>query len=585
VSKKDHQQIFASARQQGWTTRVGAGSHMELWCPCHGVCVTKASTTPGDIRGAERLKQDLKAHGWLPPGEYREKVKQERREAKKTRRDARLAAADETPAGQEEQEVREVSDVPQIGDVARVTQRGGEPVDPRELMPANDILQNLPLAAELLWEKVIEKIKEAGPEPMKLQSVAGYRWEGSRDGAMRELWPSIPRGEASSPQTDPRRLKLAIYLKQTNNMICLDKGSRYKKSIWWVRAEFSRQAPGAERELTTWAERRLTTAEAGEDRAPAPVVVTRTTVTPTTASDHDDDVAAADTTCPECGTELAASVLDDHRLESHFVCPECGRKDKDLRRINLHRSKHHGYRAPTYDQNRRMREIANGLQPVDRNPDGFFHCPDCNLVTESVKRFGTHRRAYLNQPHPEAKFGCRRCKEMLNDRDDLYHHYLVIHNESVSICKGCGEALLGRQALNDHKVNTHGVVFTKKGEIWPDEPPARDDPKLNKTINEPTVAWVPETEEMIIDPLTAVQRILTENAELKARVTSLERTLDEVERELSETKQEYDRLAARDDAVRLEEDLEKVTKERDSLRDTLNQLNAALSGLKTMGAS
>lgn len=588
MSKRDQAEVFSSARDQGFQTRVASGpNHMEVWChgtggrctlgcdPERGFMVTKASVTPSDIRGTERLKQHLMDHGWMRPGDWKQFVKAQRAEAKRQRRDERLAAADQQPEQEQEETTNEDGEgVAKIGDVARVTRGDGKAVDPQELnlMPASEIIANVELAAELLWEKVMEKVREDGPEPMTHGTVKGYRWEGSRDGAIRELWPSIPRG-GSDLNIDPRKMALATYMKRTNNMVCLEPGNRFKASIWWVRANFSKVIS---KEHSTLTERRLTAQEAGEDRDPAPVTITR-------KEPH--------LLCPECDAPFDEdAAYDEHRLKEHGVCPDCGKESVDYRVARIHQSRVHGKRSEDYERNRAVRDVNAGLVPVQPDKNGYLRCPDCRLVTKSPNIFGDHRRALIGQPHPDPIFACRLCKERLDNPDRLSYHYTTTHDSSVVICRRCGDVYPDRHQLYDHKVKAHRMRRTRAdGELYPGDAgyedagdvPAREPeemPRLTATVTAPS----PFAGDPDADAISYFESLIKYQREQRETIDGLNRHLEELERENSELRREVERLekdGGTAERQRLVAQLTKITKERDDLHLKLETLRSAFKGL------
>lgn len=584
--KKDHRLTVRRAKAQGFKFVRSAGNHYKVYDP-QGNYLTSTGTTPSDHNGYKNLKADLDKAGYLPPDEFK-------RRKKEAARAERLAAAREQDQEGTTDDSQESDDVPKLGDVARVTQAKDKSAD-GELMPAAQILKDLPMAAELLWEKVIEKIKEEGPHPLVVGTVSGYRWEGSRDEAIRDLWPSIRRSTPGQA-VDPRKLALARYMKTTQNMVCLDQGNRYKKSVWWVRASFSRTE--LSNEAQTNMERRLTAQEAGEDRAPAPVTVSRF------APDN-----VLDTRCPECALEINAADLDEHRLKEHAICIECGKRGHDYRTIQIHRSTVHKVRSADYERNRATRDLNAGLTPVHPDAKGFLHCPDCRLATTSPTLFGEHRRSLINQPHPDPIFGCRLCPERDESANQIRHHYEEAHGSSVTVCRRCGEVYPDRRQLYDHKVTAHKVRRTREhGELYPGDPgydlageksatfEEDTEPRdVSEMINLVETLKSPETHELgttpaprpEVDPdadaIAYFESLIRYQTDQRQTITSLELHLQELEREAAELRTENNRLksnVAHTAEVRnLKKELASVTAERDRLRATLTGMREAFKGL------
>lgn len=108
-------------------------------------------------------------------------------------------------------------------------------------------------------------------------SVVGYRVEVNLTTKMRDLWKefgSLPKVEQNSFANEIRS-----FLRASGNMICVRQpglgGGDHGQPEWWVREVWNdvKGVPIFKQTELTARERRLTPAEAGEDRPPAPVTV------------------------------------------------------------------------------------------------------------------------------------------------------------------------------------------------------------------------------------------------------------------------------------------------------------------------
>ncbi len=188
-----------------------------------------------------------------------------------------------------------------IREQARITQRsrdlpdiiGGEVKDASWLVHEN-VLEKIPKHSQLV------------PGPPPWQNIQGYYWRGYLKAAMRELWMGIPAGVASERDKEANRVTETInrYLRKTGNMLCIEHGLKSQLSLWWVRAEWSDDAPPVEEHHyqkpqpdTTRKMVKVTAEEAGEDRQPAPVELKFQ--------------------CPYCGQRFASQVRKSAHIFSY----------------------------------------------------------------------------------------------------------------------------------------------------------------------------------------------------------------------------------------------------------------------------
>lgn len=145
--------------------------------------------------------------------------------------------------------------LPKVADVARVT--GAVQVTGKGSRPTED----LPGTAWYLWSVVHD---EGETTTQDLDGVAGVLWRGSLTAKVAVLWPELDRN-------DQARSDITGYLRASGNMICLKR--RDRPPLWWLTTVWIEAKHEPTRMPTTRTERRLTPAQAGEDRLPAPVVV------------------------------------------------------------------------------------------------------------------------------------------------------------------------------------------------------------------------------------------------------------------------------------------------------------------------
>jgi predicted transcriptional regulator len=166
--------------------------------------------------------------------------------------------------------------MPRLGQVARYTAKG----DRNAHAAMTDPLENRGFA---LWVSCQGKIKTSklplvnGPADRGVGSVKGYEVEVNLKRKCFDLWPGLNQMDRASQ--DSFTSEVYSYLRASGNAICVRKPGLGEHGIpvWWMRAEWNDvKAVGIfkQTELTD-RERRLTPAEAGEDREPAPVTVSK----------------------------------------------------------------------------------------------------------------------------------------------------------------------------------------------------------------------------------------------------------------------------------------------------------------------
>ena len=146
-------------------------------------------------------------------------------------------------------------------------------------MTAPDIStpEKLALVAYTVWRAMVQRaglhsdfFRRQPPEAMNYADAPGYRWRGSVNRVTDEMW-----GWYDTPSDEISRVKRELnrYLKLSGNLVCVVQGNATLPSTWFVRADYNDLppygVPGKAPEPRQ--EQKLTPAELGADRAPAPV--------------------------------------------------------------------------------------------------------------------------------------------------------------------------------------------------------------------------------------------------------------------------------------------------------------------------
>jgi hypothetical protein len=135
----------------------------------------------------------------------------------------------------------------------------------------------LALAAYAVWRSMVQRagmnsdfFKHHSPEEMTYGEAQGYRWRGSVNRVIDEMW-----GWFDTSEDDIKLVKRELnrYLKLSQNLVCVVQGRSFPYT-WFVRGEYNDIPPYATPERAPDPrQEKLTPAEAGEDRAPSEVTV------------------------------------------------------------------------------------------------------------------------------------------------------------------------------------------------------------------------------------------------------------------------------------------------------------------------
>lgn len=176
--------------------------------------------------------------------------------------------------------------------------------DVADIVPPRGVTRGGDLAAQsfLVW-KAARGSKKQLRHKMYREGVPGHVFEGNLTRVILSLWPELS-GKSREERLKAFRADIYQFLRQSGNAVCIDQGGIEHKGVkWWIRDEWNAAGSvivlGRLRPTTT--ERRLTPAEAGEDRPPSPVVVTQVSVNSdgTTITMRDGESMTTATVAPE----------------------------------------------------------------------------------------------------------------------------------------------------------------------------------------------------------------------------------------------------------------------------------------------
>lgn len=126
--------------------------------------------------------------------------------------------------------------------------------------------------AWLVWKVMLGKAQKDGRQHT-LNGVDGWTISTTMKQQVRYLWPLVSEKQALKEFCTP----IYQYLKRTHNAYCIE--SSPGRALWWIRTEFNNvdaiMVPVFRSQKPTRAEKKLTPNEAGEDRAPGEVTVTK----------------------------------------------------------------------------------------------------------------------------------------------------------------------------------------------------------------------------------------------------------------------------------------------------------------------
>lgn len=363
--------------------------------------------------------------------------------------------------------------MPELKDIARVSMRGRD-------LDEDDIQTQ----AWMLWSHMRDKDTEATP----LKDQPGYSWTGSIHELVLDLWPSLP-SQRTDPVTAKMRTSLVTYLRDTGNVICLQKGNMHRQSVWWLRDTFSydppKPAPPTPKELaSTYAERKLTPHEAGEDREPALV-------------------------------------------ETQHQCPKCPARFNSRQALQVHKAK-------------------LGDRP---HPQGSFPCKHCHEVFSAAERLANHFSRFHAKVGQSV---CHSCGEITPNRGASMRHQIEVHGalygrakvsekkaaSAFKLCTKCGlsksrDEFYRRKAARDglqawcKKCWTGGKKPAEKESVV--DKLSEDTKVTNEIVADPASITTAQLSP-VDDPVAAVTRIVDDNRRLSDENASLRAKLEEIQR-------------------------------------------------------
>jgi hypothetical protein len=282
------------------------------------------------------------------------------------------APAGDDPPGTDQ----EGTPVPKFSEIARVTGDGPAPRRDDTLMPISEIANNLPLAAYLVWQHIMDEIRSGAGDTRRhvLQGIEGWEWLGSRQGMITKAWPDLAPVDYDydPPRMPAERRLLGAYLSGSRNMAVLRTGSRERKTLWWVRENWVEVPASGAMDLShggarqeDWWQRKVTPEEAGETREPARVTTLHrcpdcafTTRSAASLGTHKAKLSGQQHPrgtwpcpvdgCPEVRGDTASlgnHVSRDHRALGLTVCRVCGSVFTSKAERSAHAARQHPTRV------------------------------------------------------------------------------------------------------------------------------------------------------------------------------------------------------------------------------------------------
>lgn len=343
--------------------------------------------------------------------------------------------------------------MPQVKEVARVTRSG-------RALP--DVTKNeLPVNAWLVWESAKNKALAAkNVERQQHQGEDGYLWHGAMTGIFRELWVGMLdsyTGDKNEVVTAKRQL--SSYLNASHNMICVDRGQQSgldgpsannRPPTWWVRAEWNENPPPPKSNtvIPTYAERKLTPHEAGEDRPPAPVTVIQGEPKPPARP---------------APPPLATSVLkfgsnrDEQReVVIELLAEKFGSEPFTSRDASGHLGISDGSLYHLFTNMAEIRELVDAhlARAAAANEKKPIICPDCEQPFTDQRYYNQHRVAkHLTNEDGERDrpFKCPQCERTFAAQGGLTNH-INSHRTAEVILRGAAALLESRGVVNNDEL-------------------------------------------------------------------------------------------------------------------------------------
>lgn len=426
--------IINDAEGQGFTFERNTSGHYRATAPVGvsgpaGKKVTTISCSPKSPAGVRLALSNLAAIGYIPP-KHRQHPQYAAAQQRKQENNGNVVVQEvQETAVSQEIDMAHTSKEPgtyPVRDIVRITGKDlpsveGEkeeaaPTPTRytldKIMPREEIKENLSLAAELVWQQVIDHITSgqmpgtAMPGP---EGEPGWRWEHSRTVVINELWPGLQAlGQAGLHKPNDIVRAMAGFLKRSHNMYLIKQGSPTQTSVWWIRGSW-RQAPLtvmnlSKQDVKNWWEQRVTPQEAGEDRLPEPVTT------------------SFDPTLVERAQQAQQEQEQSRPLP--LLSPPPVRATRPA--------------------------VPSG------KPD-MVKCPKCSFF-DTTMALGSHQGKLAGREHPQGTFPCMLCPRVRSAPAALAQHLVKDHPEATFVvCRVCGKPYQNSQQRARHMSDDHNA--------------------------------------------------------------------------------------------------------------------------------
>lgn len=512
--RQEINELLRVATKQGFTYEQDGAGHWHVTAPegvsgRHGSDTSIASTPRSDI-GVNNARSALKGIGLVLNTAPKKKQKKRSDKPERVAQVPQVLFSGQgsppTPPANPSttQERQEGNQVPKIEDIARIkggalekaaSEKGTGSNKP--FIAVHEIQDNLALAAQWVHQHIIEDIMKSDTyRESQLKDMWGYEWSGSRQRMISKIWPDLdkPNYHVTPPSMPVERRLLGNYLSASRHMAPLRPGSQTRLTLWWVRRDWVEVPDSLLKRLDTsynWWEGKVTPEEAGENRVPEPVTVTKLATPP--------------------GQQQIDGVL--HR------CQYCHFASTSGRSLGTHKAR---------------------LSDKE-HPQGRFSCPvsGCQEVRGDITSLANH----VSKDHRDLGLQtCRICGEVTLNRAARIDHQLRMHPNAFKRTDTSADAALHFSESTDVEVSSQTPAPASTTLQVPatggtaEVVPVRPD--------EGTAHVVPTA--LASDPLAYLQAVLSEVGTLRERsaaVNGLEHRLEELEKE-NVTLRERDRLIA-----------------------------------------
>lgn len=485
----------------------------------------------------------------------------------------------------------EAAEMPKVGEVARVTRRGGD-------LPNVSDPEELRTSAWLVWQYVRERVPDDAPVMLR-RGVPGHHWHGVLSRINGELWPALrDRYLTPAPQAQDVRLRLNRYLSASGNLVCVDRGARPvpggvavpRDPVWWVRADW------ADRPVTAEELRDRPAADAGDDDGDGDGDAGHLDV-PASAPASAPAADASYTGLGAAGLTAARAVMDE---PGEFPCSGCPRVFVTRRALFSHQRHHQ------VDQDVIVEAITAALgastQPLSMprirdELDAVGHAVGESELTRLVEKLcadpaspvnvgyvdpkaGTIRRYHLGPPlppdHVQHPHACREpgCPERFADASTRRDHESRVHPDSPYLtiaCGACPERFYSSYSWQVHNVRLHANKATFHE--LPSPPPPPPPPAATAPTPTPPPAPAPASATATRTPpaatATVVSGVVIPHRTGSAVADVAVEAVTQLARQVAELATEVTRLSGEPRATVLAGELEEARRELKLLRSAL----------------